>query len=123
MPTYEYACSKCQNQWEEVQRITEPPTVVCPKCKKKSAQRQISGGNFILKGGGWYADAYSSPKAKADANGAGKSEGTSESAGKSEGKSAGKGESRAESKSEAKSEKKESVAPAAPSGSGPRSKS
>jgi putative FmdB family regulatory protein len=62
MPTYEYSCSACGNSWEEIQKITEAPVEVCPKCSKKAAQRQISGGNFILKGGGWYADLYSSPK-------------------------------------------------------------
>jgi putative FmdB family regulatory protein len=63
MPTYEYACAACGNQWEEIQRITAPPTEVCPKCSKSSAHRLISGGtNFILKGGGWYSDLYSSSK-------------------------------------------------------------
>ncbi len=60
MPTYEYVCSECANQWEEIQKISEPPVDVCPKCGKQTAKRQISGGNFILKGGGWYADLYSS---------------------------------------------------------------
>jgi putative FmdB family regulatory protein len=62
MPTYEYACASCQNQWEEIQKISEPALTVCPKCGKDTARRQISGGNFILKGGGWYADLYSSSK-------------------------------------------------------------
>jgi len=62
MPTYEYVCSSCRHAWEEVQKISEPPLRTCPKCSKATAQRQISGGNFILKGGGWYSDLYSSPK-------------------------------------------------------------
>jgi putative FmdB family regulatory protein len=62
MPTYEYLCTKCGNQWEEIQKISEAPIKVCPKCSKSTAKRQISGGSFILKGGGWYADSYSSPK-------------------------------------------------------------
>jgi len=62
MPTYEYACSSCANQWEEIQKISEPATTTCPKCGKDTAKRQISGGTFILKGGGWYADLYSSAK-------------------------------------------------------------
>lgn len=66
MPTYEYACGACGHQWDEVQRITEPPLELCPKCTKSAAHRLISGGtNFILKGGGWYSDLYSSPKAAA----------------------------------------------------------
>ncbi|MBN9165691.1 MAG: hypothetical protein BGO98_45705 [Myxococcales bacterium 68-20] len=60
MPTYEYVCTDCANQWEEIQKISENPIEVCPKCGKSTAKRQISGGNFILKGGGWYADLYSS---------------------------------------------------------------
>jgi putative FmdB family regulatory protein len=62
MPTYEYVCTSCKNLWEEVQRISDPPIKKCPKCSKRTAQRQISGGSFILKGGGWYADLYSSAK-------------------------------------------------------------
>jgi len=66
MPTYEYVCTDCSNHWEEVQKISADPLEVCPKCDKSTAKRQISGGNFILKGGGWYADLYAStPKAKA----------------------------------------------------------
>jgi putative FmdB family regulatory protein len=65
MPTYEYACSACGNEWEQTQRITEPPVEQCPKCAKATAHRLISGGtNFILKGGGWYSDLYASPKAE-----------------------------------------------------------
>jgi putative FmdB family regulatory protein len=73
MPTYEYGCSACGSQWEEIQRITEPPVEVCPKCGKSAAQRLISAGTgFILKGGGWYSDLYSSAKPggnKAESNG------------------------------------------------------
>ena len=72
MPTYEYGCTACGNEWEELQRITEPPIEVCPKCGKNTAHRLISAGTgFILKGGGWYSDLYSSAKGgskKAEAN-------------------------------------------------------
>src|SRR5271166_1792722 len=63
MPTYEYACQECHHEWEEIERITAPPIEVCPKCGKSSAHRLISAGTgFILKGGGWYSDLYSSAK-------------------------------------------------------------
>ena len=64
MPTYEYVCTACANEWEEIQKISEPALEVCPKCEKATAKRQISGGSFILKGGGWYADLYSSSPKK-----------------------------------------------------------
>lgn len=81
MPTYEYVCTECENHWEEVQKISEDPIKVCPKCTKSSAKRQISGGNFILKGGGWYADLYSSSpkKSESKSEGAAKSESTTKS--------------------------------------------
>ena len=60
MPTYEYRCDACGHQFEEVQKISEPAIERCPKCKKKKARRQISQGNFILKGGGWYVTDYKS---------------------------------------------------------------
>jgi putative FmdB family regulatory protein len=97
MPTYEYACASCGHQWEDVQRITEPPIEVCPKCSKSSAHRLISATNFILKGGGWYSDLYSSaksPSKKAEDSssttdaGTGKSESTKSESPKSETKAA-----------------------------------
>ena len=64
MPTYEYACSACGHEWEEIQRITAPPIDTCPKCAKSTAHRLISAGtHFVLKGGGWYSDLYASPGA------------------------------------------------------------
>jgi putative FmdB family regulatory protein len=64
MPTYEYACSSCGHHWEDFQKISADPAKECPNCHQQTAQRQISGGNFILKGGGWYADLYSSSGGK-----------------------------------------------------------
>lgn len=62
--TYEYICAVCSHEWEASQPISAPALTQCPKCKKQSAKRQVSGGTgFLLKGGGWYADLYSSPGA------------------------------------------------------------
>jgi putative FmdB family regulatory protein len=118
MPTYEYLCSNCGNSWEEVQKISEPPIQICPKCSNATAKRQISGGSFILKGGGWYADLYSSSKPSK------KEDGGSESKGSKEGKET---KDTKEAPSASKSESKESApaktespapskAPASPSG-------
>jgi predicted nucleic acid-binding Zn ribbon protein len=41
------------------QKISDPPIKECSSCKKEEARRQIAGGSFLLKGGGWYKDGYS----------------------------------------------------------------
>jgi len=62
MPTYEYICEACKNEWEAEQSITDSPISKCPKCKKKKAKRLISGTSFQLKGGGWGSEGYSDKK-------------------------------------------------------------
>jgi putative FmdB family regulatory protein len=65
--TYEYACSSCSHEWEAEQSIKDEPLKECPACHKATARRQISRGvGFILKGGGWYSDLYSSGSNKAE---------------------------------------------------------
>jgi len=96
MPIYEYACAACHHQFEEWQKMSDPPVRTCPKCKKKKVERLISATAFQLKGGGWYKDLYSSSKPGASKDGGeggsegGKSKsegGASKSDGKSDGKS------------------------------------
>jgi putative FmdB family regulatory protein len=114
MPTYEYGCAACSHEWEEVQRITEAPREVCPKCGARQAHRLISGGtNFILKGGGWYSDLYASPKAepkKPDANGGS----TSDTGSSSEKK---KSETKRDTKTQATAEAKPKPVTAGPTSS------
>ena len=74
MPIYEYACAKCEREFEVEQRITEDPLKTCPECGSRRVKRLISQTSFVLKGGGWYADAYTSKKkgdAKSDSAGGG----------------------------------------------------
>lgn len=56
MPIYEYRCEQC-GDFEESQRITDPPLERCAKCRRK-VRRLISSTSFQLKGGGWYATGY-----------------------------------------------------------------
>jgi len=68
MPTYEYKCRRCGNEFEESQRITAKPVAKCPRCGAK-AQRQLSGGaGLVFKGSGFYLTDYGrSGQKKADA--------------------------------------------------------
>jgi putative FmdB family regulatory protein len=59
--TYEYVCEACGHQWEAEQSIKDSPLKTCVSCAASKAKRLVSGGTgFLLKGGGWYADLYSS---------------------------------------------------------------
>jgi len=98
MPVYEYACEKCGHEFERQQRITEDPVKTCPVCKAKKVRRLISRTAFVLKGGGWYSDLYSSAKPGTEAGS--KSEGDSSAPAASGGSDA---------KSEAKPETKDTT--------------
>jgi putative FmdB family regulatory protein len=104
MPTYDYRCDACGNTWDVEQRMTEDAIKKCPKCGKLKAKRQITGGNFILKGGGWYADLYSSSSASKKSSGSDSSSSSSDSSSSSSSET--KSETKSESKSETKSESK-----------------
>lgn len=59
MPIYEYQCSNCGYQLEELQSISEPPLVKCPKCGKNTLKKLIgTGGGLIFKGSGFYLTDY-----------------------------------------------------------------
>jgi putative FmdB family regulatory protein len=103
MPVYEYACDKCGHEFEREQRITEPPVKTCPHCRARRVRRLISRTAFVLKGGGWYSDLYSS--AKPDAKSAEDSSARSES-GASDAKPESSPEPKAEPKPAAKDRSK-----------------
>ena len=58
MPIYEYACPDCGHRFEEIQRFSDDPIRLCPKCKQENVKKLVSASSFVLKGGGWYKDHY-----------------------------------------------------------------
>lgn len=58
MPIYEYECTECGYQMEELQAFSDPPLKKCPKCKKNKLEKMISLSSFKLEGTGWYATDY-----------------------------------------------------------------
>lgn len=75
MPTYDYKCKACGNQFEHFQSMKDSPLRKCPKCGKLALERLIGTGAAVLfKGSGFYqtdyrSDAYNKA-AKADSDAA-----------------------------------------------------
>jgi putative FmdB family regulatory protein len=74
MPTYEYKCDACGEQFERFQSITAVPIKKCPKCGKRKVKRLLgTGAGLIFKGSGFYITDYRSDSynksAKADGGG------------------------------------------------------
>jgi len=68
MPIYEYECSQCHQTSDALQKVNDPAPETCPRCgARNTLSRLVSRTSFVLKGGGWYADLYSSSKSKPDA--------------------------------------------------------
>jgi len=118
MPTYEYMCTACGHEWEFEQSIKDDPLKVCEKCNQDTARRQISRGvGFILKGGGWYSDLYSSTSNKPKESGGDKGGGDKGGGGSDTGGSSSSGESKSGGSDTGSS------TPAAPTPSTPKSTS
>ena len=64
MPTYEYVCRKCGHEFEQFQRITDPPLKRCPKCRGAVRRKIGSGASLLFKGSGFYATDYRSESYK-----------------------------------------------------------
>jgi putative FmdB family regulatory protein len=53
MPTYEYVCTKCGDQFEIVQSFSDDALTKCAKCK--GALRKVFGSvGIVFKGSGFY---------------------------------------------------------------------
>ena len=72
MPTYDYFCEKCAQNFEAFQSMRDEPFRVCPKelCRKSKWGRGKvkrlfgTGAGLIFKGSGFYTTDYRSPSYK-----------------------------------------------------------
>jgi len=97
MPLYEYQCDACAHRFEVIQKFSDAPVEVCPKCGG-AVKKLLSSPAIQFKGTGWYITDYAR---------SGKTEGASTPASgdtKTESKTDSKSESKTESKTETKSE-------------------
>ena len=63
MPIYEYQCTKCNEKFEVMQKITDAPLSECSSCGGE-LKKLITNTSFVLKGSGWYVTDYPSADRK-----------------------------------------------------------
>jgi putative FmdB family regulatory protein len=86
MPTYEYACTQCEQHVEVFQRLSEDPLTTCGVCGGP-LRKVFHPAGIVFKGSGFYAtDNRSKPKSTASgsdssATGAGATDGGSKTTG------------------------------------------
>jgi putative FmdB family regulatory protein len=57
MPLYEYVCDACAHHFEVIQKYSDAPIEVCPKCGGH-VQKMLSSPAIQFKGTGWYVTDY-----------------------------------------------------------------
>ena len=98
MPLYEYQCDKCAHRFEVIQKFSDAPIEVCPKCGGP-VMKLFSSPAIQFKGTGWYITDYARKSDSATTkSGEAKSDSTTET------KSETKTETKTETKSETKSD-------------------
>lgn len=61
MPLHEYECKQCGRRTEKIQKFSDAPLTECPHCGGP-VEQLLHAPALSFKGGGWYADLYSSSK-------------------------------------------------------------
>ena len=94
MPLYEYQCDTCAHRFEVIQKYSDAPVEVCPKCGGH-VSKLLSSPAIQFKGTGWYVTDYAK-------SGSGNTESKSEKSDKAEAKAETKTETKSETKTETK---------------------
>ncbi|HEY7771035.1 zinc ribbon domain-containing protein [Longimicrobium sp.] len=58
MPTYEYRCPECGNDFEKFQKMSDEPVADCPACGKPAQRRISAGAGLVFTGSGFYIPDY-----------------------------------------------------------------
>jgi putative FmdB family regulatory protein len=97
MPLYEYQCDQCAHRFEVIQKFSDAPIEVCPKCGGP-VKKLLSSPAIQFKGSGWYITDY----ARKGSDSATTKSGEAKADSTSDSKSDSKTESKTETKTEAK---------------------
>ena len=103
MPLYEYQCDTCAHRFEVIQKFSDAPIEVCPKCGGP-VKKLFSSPAIQFKGSGFYITDYARKGTDSATTASPSAESKADS--KAESKSDGKSDTKTESKTETKTEKK-----------------
>lgn len=65
MPLYEYRCKSCKHQFEKIQKFSDDPVRVCPKCGLE-VEQLLCAPTVQFKGSGWYVTDYARKGSKSE---------------------------------------------------------
>ncbi len=80
MPLYEYQCDQCEHRFEVIQKFSDAPITVCPKCGGP-VQKLLSSPAIQFKGSGFYLTDYGRGTSPKDTKGGGDKSAKGDSAG------------------------------------------
>jgi putative FmdB family regulatory protein len=61
MPIYAYHCEKCGIRFEQQQKFTDDPLMICPECNEPALRKVYQPVGIVFKGKGFYATDHRSP--------------------------------------------------------------
>ncbi len=123
MPTYQYACTACDERLEAVQTFTDAPLTECPACGG-ALRKVFSAVGVVFKGSGFYKTDSRSAAKKAEAPAAKSDSGSSDGGKSDKAAAASTAPSTGSSTSSSSSDSGSSTKPAKPAASStPASKS
>ena len=64
MPIYVFRCEDCGEQFDRLQKLSDPDPDTCPNCGRHHVRRQVTAPAFRLAGSGWYETDFKSDKEK-----------------------------------------------------------
>jgi putative FmdB family regulatory protein len=63
MPIYGYRCRSCGHEFEVLQKMSDAPLKICPKCSGELSKMVYAAG-IVYKGSGYYSTDYKSGGSK-----------------------------------------------------------
>jgi len=116
MPLYEYECEHCGHRFEVIQKFSDAPIAVCPKCAGGPVQKLLSSPAIQFKGSGFYLTDYgrgTSSKSDTATTKAGKTEGGASAGGSDSSASSAKSDGGGSSETKSTTTESSSPKPAA----------